>query len=228
MPPATTAHGPAVRGHRPGTGHVGRPSIPGLDRGPSLHRDGIGRAPPQRPPAGPGEAVDGLSGDDPEEDLGQVEPGPGGRGEVQFGLDHAADVQEWSRLGESNPRPTHYEDDASDPWTLYQHRQHPAQHRGHCATSTNVIRHARTHASDRGAKIVVRRWGAAHRVRCSPCLTSATTVLPMCVYRWRRCGDITVGGYGLARALLDAGGQVLITGRDERALLHREWALVGT
>ncbi len=54
-----------------------------------------------------------------------------------------------SHLGESNPRPTHYEGDAPNTWTLYQHRQHPAQHRGNSTTWANAIRHARTHASDR-------------------------------------------------------------------------------
>src|ERR1700678_1964437 len=33
--------------------------------------------------AGEASAADGLAGDDPEEDLDHVEPGPGGRGEVQ-------------------------------------------------------------------------------------------------------------------------------------------------
>jgi hypothetical protein len=53
----------------------------------------------------------------------------------------------------SNPRPTHYEADVPDHEALYQHREHHSQHSGRSMTSANALRHARIHASDRGAEI---------------------------------------------------------------------------
>jgi hypothetical protein len=72
-----------------------------------------------------------------------------------------------SRLGESNPRPTHYEDAAQLLNELHQHREHNTGHQEHSAKWANAIRHARTHARASARPRTRRVGGRALRITAS-------------------------------------------------------------